>query len=41
MAAHSPVRTIAVFGATGRTGKPVTELALRKGYEVQVMDSRL
>ncbi len=37
MAAQSPVRTIAVFGATGRTGKPVTELALKKGYRVRAL----
>jgi uncharacterized protein YbjT (DUF2867 family) len=34
---QSPVKTIAVFGATGRTGKPVTELALQKGYKVRVL----
>ena len=28
---------IAVFGATGRTGKPFTELALKEGYEVRVL----
>ena len=29
--------TIAVFGATGRTGKPFTQLALQKGYEVRAL----
>lgn len=29
--------TIAVFGATGRTGKPFTELALKEGYIVKVL----
>ncbi|HEV3376079.1 MAG TPA: NAD(P)H-binding protein [Thermoleophilaceae bacterium] len=29
--------TIAVFGATGRTGKPFTKLALDKGYEVRAL----
>ena len=29
--------TIAVFGATGRTGKPFTRLALEKGYEVRAL----
>ena len=33
----TPVRTIAVFGATGRTGKPFTQLALQKGYEVRAL----
>ena len=29
--------TIAVFGATGRTGKPFTRLALEKGYAVRAL----
>jgi uncharacterized protein YbjT (DUF2867 family) len=29
--------TIAVFGATGRTGNAVTELALRQGYQVRAL----
>ena len=29
--------TIAVFGATGRTGKPFTRLALEKGYHVRAV----
>jgi putative NADH-flavin reductase len=34
---RAPVKTIAVFGATGRTGKPVTELALQRGYQVRAL----
>jgi putative NADH-flavin reductase len=29
------VKTIAVFGASGRTGRPFTELALKEGYQVK------
>lgn len=29
--------TIAVFGATGHTGKPFTDLALKNGYEVKAL----
>ena len=29
--------TIAVFGATGRTGKPATQLALKNGYAVRAL----
>ena len=29
--------TIAVFGATGRTGKPATQLALKHGYAVRAL----
>ena len=31
------MKTIAVFGATGRTGKPFTELALKEGYQVKTL----
>ena len=31
------MKTIAVFGATGRTGKPFTELALKEGYTVKAL----
>ena len=36
-AEQPPVKTIAIFGVTGRTGKPVTELALQKGYAVRAL----
>ena len=31
------MKTIAVFGATGRTGRPFTELALQNGYQVRAL----
>ena len=31
------MKSIAVFGATGRTGKPFTELALTEGYQVRAL----
>ncbi len=31
------MKSIAVFGATGRTGKPFTELALKEGYQVKTL----
>lgn len=31
------MKTIAVFGATGRTGRPFTELALKEGYQVKAL----
>jgi len=31
------MKSIAVFGATGRTGRPFTELALKEGYQVKAL----
>jgi len=31
------MKTIAVFGASGNTGKPFTEMALKDGYEVKTL----
>src|SRR5258708_39436141 len=35
--AGPPMTTIAVFGATGRTGSAATELALEQGYQVRAL----
>jgi len=31
------MKTIAVFGASGNTGKPFTEMALKEGYAVKAL----
>jgi len=31
------MKTIAVFGASGNTGKPLTEMALKDGYAVKAL----